>query len=1066
MIRLIVVINSIEMAMMTPVGLNRPNSPSCKTLLNELWVSFNDDMDDQQETFQEIIGHFIELKKICSDGGIAETEIKKIMVIFLDLKSYEIAMSFDLHGKTMGEYFVIGDAERVFNVNLDTKSLPYYPTSQFIAVLVEVDSEIDRRDLSTFFEGHHIPKPLEGRLLDIIVKTAIDAVTYGIQVTEGSLIKSKMFFKSSLQATVQSFLPQILDDITGITKHQYSKCFSIEAFRTDSFVNSPFTPGSANICCEDGNLDLEDDEDGTCLLTEDINRFPSYQALDEERNMDIEINRMLEIPTQQVCTTSMYNSEANDESKYSDQWTDIINTYLKKKLDITVFGHSSRKPWLELIANIEKPEDSTYRCRWCHEMLTSTTPRVPIPKPTAQQTPEIVTSKGAMKSDIKRNNEHIRAHESWPSHVLIRNSFLNPPKRPRVGLVCNPLQTFSVQFLEKTATVLHWVYIETRQLFSFNSHSTIMEGLESTGTGLGNHHRSKHSAQNMMIFISETMHFLFLQNLVKEQKPFTLIADGSTDSSGNHIFLIYFQTLENGRPTVYLYRLIKTIGESARLIWQTVENAIDEDELICPGFKAFFKSKLVGLVTDGAANMREPLRHTEIPVGENFHKYLYMYLRRNIESVHCMSHRLQLSYKDIVNKPANPAKTGFVAELEGWNNRLANYYSTQSYKRRQNLNELAKNEEANIRQFTKIFQVRWLPSVQQAYETIRINYDIFMKDLKECQNRPTYLAPTKQEALHLSNYFEDRRVVLMYHFMLDMFEILGKLAKKLQYKIALLIDAVPWLEEAVHSLTKMKQRNNKNVKSLLMSSVCDDKGPCLTIHTFLNSNKVVWKGVELKKYNPVGPAKSIPILTAVKDDLVKEFIDNINNRFPKDFKIVYDKFNPRKLPTTEGATKDYGKVAIESLSYLYRWDLPVLKKEWETLLVTLISTNHLSQRKHEPAHLFWSTARKNNALAWTAKTQNLIDTILSIGNGGSNVEQGFSSVTLIKTKQRGRLSVRVLEHLMRIKINGPSRHKNFKKFIYAEKWILTGKLRSDDPSSVRGPKKSLKSKLFFESALF
>jgi hypothetical protein len=201
--------------------------------------------------------------------------------------------------------------------------------------------------------------------------------------------------------------------------------------------------------------------------------------------------------------------------------------------------------------------------------------------------------------------------------------------------------------------MMYWVFIETVRSFSFRSHEMIIEGLTGMGIDTGNHHRSKQSAGGMMNLISEVMHQSLITYLVKENKPFSFLSDGSTDSSGNHLLLIYIQTLENGRPVMYFYKCLRTAGETAKLLWKSIEDSIIEDDKLVPGFLNFFKNEAVSFISNGAATMRGTVKYGEIPHGENVLRYFYAFVGGKVESVHCMSHRLQLVYKDAVNKPRN-----------------------------------------------------------------------------------------------------------------------------------------------------------------------------------------------------------------------------------------------------------------------------------------------------------------------------------------------------------------------------------------------------------------------------
>jgi hypothetical protein len=222
-----------------------------------------------------------------------------------------------------------------------------------------------------------------------------------------------------------------------------------------------------------------------------------------------------------------------------------------------------------------------------------------------------------------------------------------------------------------------------------------------------------------------------------------------------------------------------------------------------------------------------------------------------------------------------------------------------------------------------------------------------MKDLHERQTRTSYLHFARTEAMTLHKIFVQRKVVLMLHFMLDIFEILQKFAKTLQFKVALLLDAIKWLLETVHELTLLKSRNRLHVRNLLQSSTCDSVLGCLSIHAFLNSASVEWREVKLMNVDSEQFPKDVPNLDEVKDLVINELIQNIRERFPKDISKLYEPFMPKNLPKTLPLPLNFGRSSVQKLSTTYRCNENELQRDWTLLLETLISSNHIDALLNE-----------------------------------------------------------------------------------------------------------------------
>lgn len=98
--------------------------------------------------------------------------------------------------------------------------------------------------------------------------------------------------------------------------------------------------------------------------------------------------------------------------------------------------------------------------------------------------------------------------------------------------------------------------------------------------------------------------------------------------------------------------------------------------------------------------------------------------------------------------------------------------------------------------------------------------------------------------------------------------------------------------------------------------------------------------------------------------------------------------------------------------------------------------------------VFWSILLKDPSIAWQTNTKKLINTILVLPVGSAEAERGFSIMNYIKSKRRARLLPETLDHIMRIRINGPE-VKKFAARKYAKAWVNEKHMRTDDPLNIR-----------------
>lgn len=125
-----------------------------------------------------------------------------------------------------------------------------------------------------------------------------------------------------------------------------------------------------------------------------------------------------------------------------------------------------------------------------------------------------------------------------------------------------------------------------------------------------------------------------------------------------------------------------------------------------------------------------------------------------------------------------------------------------------------------------------------------------------------------------------------------------------------------------------------------------------------------------------------------------------------------------------------------------------LVKDWGILVVSIVDSDNLCKFKSNPkteTYIFWSLFLGETGIVWTKRTQRLIQTVLVLPIGSAEAERAFSVLNHIKNKRRSSLKPKHIQHIMRIRLNGPNELEKFPASRYAYAFIDENHVRKDDP---------------------
>ena len=189
------------------------------------------------------------------------------------------------------------------------------------------------------------------------------------------------------------------------------------------------------------------------------------------------------------------------------------------------------------------------------------------------------------------------------------------------------------QRLAPTVNETNIGYTQLQAGGTFRGHAHYMEVASRLGVDVGSKHRNGDSLSLLSKVISASFHRRVLEHLVRVQKYFSLICDGTTNRNVPYLVCL-IQTLEDSKPIVHFWGLIViTVGESGFNMVEDVRIRLAEDDEIVPGFEQYFKSRIIASVSDSASNM--------VGSKNSFYFHLSRIVGRKLALVKCGAHKLQ-----------------------------------------------------------------------------------------------------------------------------------------------------------------------------------------------------------------------------------------------------------------------------------------------------------------------------------------------------------------------------------------------------------------------------------------
>ena len=716
--------------------------------------------------------------------------------------------------------------------------------------------------------------------------------------------------------------------------------------------------------------------------------------------------------------------EWENTAHFRVDWIEKINEHQKKILPAEkIKNQMNLRTWFAYYFNPNKPETSTYGCRLCRDYYDKF-------KLAANYKSSLANPEGTLKTSLKANSNAINDHPKSAAHlnVISKLKELQKDSLPDVMASVQSLEEEKDnQLYQITAMMMKTVYAEVRMNVPFMYHPYLVELITLHGAKTGTHHHDKNGAIRMMNLMSSEMHQTLLKTLKEKNYPCSLIVDTSTSIGLYHYLTVLIQTLENERPVVYFYRLIEAGADStAGGLLTVLKNALEQEAIdIMP----YIMENLVGFGSDGAS----------VNLGKKggFVVKLENFINRKLYTVWCMPHRLELAIKAAIRE--NPGMKRF----DGIVTELTNFYNSKSYKRKAHLRSTAIKENVNLYELHYAFKERWIMSDFTAVRAVLKGWKVFISDLKSIQ-KDIHFKNDWARAKGIEKRLKSRTFVLGLHFLFDVLHSLKKFSVLSQQSAGLLIGKELFRKDLLNLPFQFEEHDGPNVIKLLQETFCDTIHTC-TAEEFLSNEVVIFNMVELEKdRNPL-------TFIELRKKFLKSLANEIESYFPEGTYSAFDKFIPKNLPLTVSEAFFYGQNEVQELARKFNLDPETVSKEWINLLISMLDEDGFCDKLQKTAESFWPAYLKRTDLNWGISIARLIRTILVLPASSADAERSFSIMNHIKYDRRASLTSINLDHLMRLRINGPNKLDRFASAKYARAWVKAGHWRTDDSS--RGQKR-------------
>ena len=714
--------------------------------------------------------------------------------------------------------------------------------------------------------------------------------------------------------------------------------------------------------------------------------------------------------------------------RFNDQWLTTMNTYQPKLLPIDEIKKA--RSWFEYLPATPLYE-SKYRCWICQKYSDYFGVR-------KQNKPDLAADEGILRAKMQQNRDVIRGHGESTVHqeILSRLKVINDHSS-----IYKDIKWEEKEQVKVTARVMRSVYTAIKHMgASFNSMRYLISLQEKHGVDMGTQCKSRYTHTKMTESIGESMHQRLITGLKANPNPLSIIVDTSTDFAKVHELAVLFHTLENNAPVTYLYGLLKMgADETAEAQVDLLVKHLDKD-----GLYDHVKNHIASFMSDGASVMTGRKKGMGARLKKLFGPKLI--------SHHCQNHRIELVFGHAMD-----AFNSFNV-IESNVNDLYKFYK-KSGKTFGSLRDFL--DEGALKHFSLnyIFKIRWVASHYRAVKKVFDNHKEIVNHLRTIEHKTDHVdhnsGVIKAAKRHL-RFLTDKRAMLLMVYNLDAqnaFKIQSKAFEGTDASIIGMNRGKQQLERDMLNVAFFENNPDSETQKFLSNVICGDmqtNTKCKTLENYEQAEYVIWKGIKLESY-PIRPPllrTEFEDLSEVKEPYVNLILDLMKDYFPdiriNDFDLLDQRLWNNGVTLDETTVNEKMTSLINEMKIVRppRMGPKTIGKEFLRLALKIRGSPEWCQINKSKPSLFWSNIFKNAEMQMTGVLEKIIKSAIAIPAGSAAAERIFGKMNYIKDAHRATLSPDHLEHIIRIRHNGPE-VGGIRLEPYTDKYLDAGNERCD-----------------------
>lgn len=535
---------------------------------------------------------------------------------------------------------------------------------------------------------------------------------------------------------------------------------------------------------------------------------------------------------------------------------------------------------------------------------------------------------------------------------------------------------------ESTEHLLRTAYFCAKSDRPYTDFEHIVELQKFNKTSVGITLHSRATAVEMISSIAEQMKQIIVEKIITNNYKIVVLVDESTSLSKMSCIVVFIRTVvvDQGPPIFILLEIAELVNKTADGIVEVILAVLQK-----AGFShEWLQENFIGFVSDGASVLLGKKNGVAVQLKRKY---------PDLFTLHCMNHRLELAVTDSAKE---------ISGVKNFTTFLGAVYTvySMSSKNVYELNDICKELGIMMKAIGKVFDVRWVASSLRTIKAVWMNYEALYIHFGTAAKDEKRLPKIRAKYIGLRNHLRSTNFVLNIAILYDVLEELSALSLRLQHRGSDILLADRDIQTTIRYLKSMKE--NKDVHFTEAETAVAQK---------------CFKNVSLSDW------KKVPLINA--NQLIESLVVNLSNRLLESSEELKDILECSKVLSPENWPKNqkqevsirHGQKEIVKLCNKFKCDS---KQAVAGMRDYIVSPTSLPK-----------------------SLQPLKNCLNSLACGTAECERGFSAMNLIVTRLRTLLTIKNLNYLLFIKINGPPVSQfNPKRFI--KKWLLHHRHANDN----------------------